>query len=232
MGSKNAFSFLLATCLVFLPHVSALAQSQTTGRIVGVIKDPSGALVAGADVTVNNEATGEERKTSADGLGSYSVPLLPPGAYHVRVAAPGFQSTVFTGVGVAVTETTQVDADLVIGPTAQSVMVSAASPLVQMDGPQLGRVVGSRALAQLPLATRNFTQILGLSPGTATFLPDSTAVGRNSQAVSVNGARVTQNSIQINGVDANLVIGPTAQSVMVSAASPLVQMDGPQLGRV
>jgi hypothetical protein len=87
-----------------------------------------------------------------------------------------------------------------------------------MDGPQLGRVVGPRDLAQLPLATRNFTQILGLSPGTMTYLPDSTAVGRNTQAISVNGARVTQNNIQINGVDANTM--GTNGPILVAVPAP------------
>ena len=65
----------------------------------------------------------------------------------------------------------------------------SAAPLIQAGGPQLGRVVDSRAVAELPLATRNFTQILALSPGTFVDLPDNTALGRNSQSVSVNGAR-------------------------------------------
>ena len=75
--------------------------------------------------------------------------------------------------------------------------------LLQTDGPQLGRVVDARGVSELPLATRNFTQILSLSPGTATYLPDATGVGRNTQAISVNGARVTQNNYQINGVNVN-----------------------------
>ena len=78
-----------------------------------------------------------------------------------------------------------------------------AAPLIQTDGPQLGRVVDSRAVAELPLATRNFLQILALSPGTFVDLPDNTALGRNSQSVSVNGARGTQNNFEINGIDAN-----------------------------
>ena len=67
----------------------------------------------------------------------------------------------------------------------------------------MGRVVDSRAVAELPLATRNFLQILALSPGTVASLPDNTALGRNSQAISVNGARGTQNNFEINGIDAN-----------------------------
>jgi len=58
-------------------------------------------------------------------------------------------------------------------------------------------------VSELPLATRNFTQILALSPGTSVALPDSKALGRNSQNVSVNGARVMQNDFEINGIDAN-----------------------------
>src|SRR5205814_8471414 len=64
-----------------------------------------------------------------------------------------------------------------------------SAPLIQNEGPQMGRVVDSRAVSELPLATRNFTQILALSPGTSVALPDNSALGRNSQNVSVNGAR-------------------------------------------
>ena len=70
------------------------------------------------------------------------------------------------------------------------------------------------SFSELPLATRNFTQILGLPPGTAVDLPDNTAVGRNSQNVSVNGARSTQSNFQINGVDANNINTNAAQRVL------------------
>src|SRR5207249_2706209 len=101
------------------------------------------------------------------------------------------------------TETMTVNAELTIaGITVESVTVRGA-PLVRADGPQLGRVVDSGAVAELPLATRNFLQILALSPGTFADLPDNTALGRNSQSVSVNGARRTQNNFEINGIDAN-----------------------------
>src|SRR5262249_25596645 len=85
-------------------------------------------------------------------------------------------------------------------------------------GPQLGRVVDSRAVSELPLATRNFTQILGLSPGTATYLPDNTGLGRNTQTVSVNGARVTQNSLQLNGVDVTTM--GTTGVILVGVPAP------------
>jgi carboxypeptidase family protein len=217
MNSMNGFSLLLATWLL-LPPFAAYPQSQTTGRITGVVKDPSGGVVAAAKVTMESNATGEERKTVTDETGSYAVPLLPPGVYKVTVAANGFENAVVLDLRVAITETTTADVRLKIGPVAQSVTVGSPSPLVQREGPQLGRVVDSRRVSDLPLATRNFTQILSLSPGAATFLPDSTASGRNSQAISVNGARVTQNNIQINGVDANTM--GTNGPILVAIPAP------------
>ncbi|HEX6729528.1 MAG TPA: hypothetical protein VF074_05935, partial [Pyrinomonadaceae bacterium] len=89
-------------------------------------------------------------------------------------------------------------------------------------GPQLGRVVNSRAVTELPLATRNFTQILALSAGTSAVLPDNTALGRNSLNVSVNGARVTQNNFQLNGVDANN-IGTNAAGLLAVPAPETIQ---------
>ena len=215
----TALSFFLA--VLFLASVSALAQTQTTGRIAGTVKDQNGAVIVGAEVAAVNKATGEERTVTTDEEGYYAVPLLPPGMYSVRVAANGFNSTVFDNVQVVITETTLVNANgphalAVAGVIVDPVEVRFA-PLIQRDGPQLGRLVDSRAVSELPLATRNFTQILGLSPGTSMELPDNTAVGRNSQNISVNGALTTHNNYQINGVDANNIRNNNLQGVAVPA---------------
>ena len=188
---------ILVACLCGLQ----VLQAQTTGQIAGTVRDPSGGIVAGALVTCSSGSTGERRMLGSDSAGHYSIPLLLPGIYHVSVSAQGFATQTFDNVIVAITETTVLDTELALGAAASEVTVEGA-PLVQAAGAQLGRVVDSRAISGLPLATRNFTQILGLSPGTATYLPDNDALGRNTQTISVNGARVTQNSVQLNGVDA------------------------------
>ncbi len=217
MSSRNGIAFFLACCLTSLVSLSALAQSQTTGRIAGTVKDSAGAVINGAEVTVANRATGIERQAVTDSEGSYIVPLLPAGLYQVTVKANGFKKAAFDAVRVAITETTTINADLSVGGTEETVNITAAGSLVQTDGAQLGRVVDSRTVTELPLATRNFTQILGLSPGAATYLPDHTSVGRNSQNISVNGARVTNNNFQINGVDANSMGTNSAPSLSVPA---------------
>ena len=95
------------------------------------------------------------------------------------------------------------------------------APLVRTDGPQLGHVVDSRAVSALPLASRNVTQMLALSPGAVTHLPDNTGVGRNTQTISVNGARVTQNNFEIDGVDVNTMGTSGAVTLPVPAPESL-----------
>lgn len=204
----------LAWLLAFCPS-SAAGQNQTTGRIAGTVKDQTGALIVGAEVTVKSQTTAEERRVHADNEGNYTVPILPPGTYQVSITRGGFAQSVFNPVQVVVTETTTVDCVLELaGPGRVSVSID---PLIQTNGPQLGRNVNSRAVSELPLATRNFTQILALSPGASVSLPDNAAVGRNSQNVSVNGARVTQNDFEINGIDANNLATNAAAAVAVPA---------------
>ncbi|MCA1837230.1 MAG: carboxypeptidase-like regulatory domain-containing protein [Actinobacteria bacterium] len=203
--------------MLALYSISAFAQSQTTGRIAGTIKDQNGAAIVGAEVTVKSLATGEERKAMTDTEGNYSLSLLSPGAYRVKVAANGFNSAISDSVRVVITETATVNAELTVAGIIVDPIIVRAAPLVQRDGPQLGRVVNERAVAELPLATRNFLQILALSPGTFVDLPDNTALGRNSQPVSVNGARRTQNAFEINGIDANEFATNRATSVAVPA---------------
>ncbi len=201
MPTRKAPAFLVPLSFLFL--FSFTATAQTTGRIAGSVKDQVGSAIVGAEVITVSLTTGDERRVTTDETGHYSVPLLPSGTYRVKIAAPGFNPAVMDIVQVVITENTQVNADLtVVGVIADPIVVHIA-PLVQRDGPQLGRVVDSRALSELPLATRNFTQILALSPGVSVELADNTTLGRNSQNISVNGARSTHNNYQLNGVDAN-----------------------------
>lgn len=217
MTMRNGVASFMSLCLLFVCTFAVMAQSQTTGRIVGTVTDEKGAGIPGAEVTVTNKATGEERKVVTNESGGYIVPLLSPGTYTVTVTASGFKKFIADDVRIAITETSTIDALLEVGAVTESVLITAALPTVQTEGPQLGRVVDSRAVSELPLATRNFTQILGLSAGTATYLPDNTAVGRNSQNISVNGGRVTNNNFQINGIDANSMGTNSAPSLSIPA---------------
>src|SRR5262245_4710743 len=177
----RVLGFLLLFSLFLLPAISlpTLAQSQTTGRIAGTVKDQNGAVIAGALVTVVSRATGERRSVTTGDGGNYAVPLLPPGAYNVTITANGFTQTLSEDVRVAITETAPVNLDLPVGAVKESVAIHATQPLIQTGGPQLGRVVDSRGVSELPLATRKFKQILALSTGVVVAPFYSTAMGSN-----------------------------------------------------
>ena len=201
-------AFLLIGC------GTAQAQGPTSGSIQGIVRDPNGAVVANASISVDSRSNGQQRKLTTDDSGHWIAVMLPPGTYRITVSATGFAVAVLDGIDVSVNGTTRVDFDLLIAGPSRIVHVES-SP--QRDGLQLGQTVDSRLVSDLPLATRNFSQILSLSPGVATYLPDSTGVGRNTQTISINGARMTQNNVQINGIDANTMGTSAAVNIAVPA---------------
>lgn len=206
--SKTLIALLHACLLSALCTSATVAQSPTTGRITGAVRDEKGARIVGALITVTSNTTASQRKATSDDQGNYSVPLLSPGTYDVKITATGFAAASFAPVSVMITETTNIDTEMIpAGPDTVSIEIDS---LIHRDGPQLGRVVDTRTVSGLPLATRNLTQILALSPGTSVTLADNTALGRNSQNVSVNGARVTQNNFELNGIDANYIANNAA----------------------
>src|SRR5437870_2782788 len=156
MTGRKAINLLFLFAYFLSLSICALGQSQTTGRIVGTVKDERGAVIVGAEVTVTSLATSEERKVTTDAEGNYAVPLLSPGTYHVSVTANGFKKAGIESVRVVITETFRVDVSLEVGTISEQTVINASGPLTQSSGPQLGRVVDSRAVSELPLATRNF----------------------------------------------------------------------------
>ncbi len=160
MNGRNAVALLLTSCLLVCCPSPAFAQTQTTGRITGTVKDQNGALIVGAEVKVVSDATGEERRVSTNEDGAYSVPLLSSGRYRVSFSSSGF-SNITLPASVTITETNKLDVTLIVaGPSVADNFVTVVAPLVQSDGPQLGRVVDARTVSELPLAARNFTQLL------------------------------------------------------------------------
>jgi hypothetical protein len=192
---------------VLLLALSVFAQSQTTGRIAGAVKDQQDALIAGANIFVTNQSTGEARTAKTDASGNFTVSFLTPGVYRVRIETDGFNVFNSPTVAVNITETTTVNAALTIaGVITEPVIIRNDSPLIKTDNPTLGLVFDGQTAAALPLPTRNFTQLFALAPGTTAFLNDSTAIGSSTQNVSSDGARFSQNNYQINGIDSNFGI--------------------------
>ena len=195
-------TFIVASSPILLSAVLA-AQAPGTGAIRGTVFDSSNAVVANASVAVTCEYASVSRsaRTSSDGV--FSVTLLPSGPCSVAVDAPGFKRETVAAVAVAVSETAALEIHLSVSGATSEVIVVDAPQLVQTENATLGRAVDSEETVALPLANRNFTQILGLSPGVEVELPNAAQMGRNNQNISVDGANTTQNNFQFNGIDAN-----------------------------
>ncbi len=201
MNAPSKLVRAVSACICVLYLVAANAQTLTSGRVTGTVTDLQGAVIAGAEVVIENPATGDKHSALADISGNYSVVQLPPGLYDVHIHASGFRPATFREVAVGLAETTTINATLQIAQGTLEVTVSDAPPPVRSDSAELSTTLGSERLETLPLPTRNFLQLLTLAPGVTAPLTNNNAIGRNSPNVSVNGSRVTQNGYQINGVD-------------------------------
>ena len=199
---------LLLSCL-FLFNTSPLFAQVDRGGIVGLVTDPAGARVAGAQVTVSNLATNQSVVVSTDEQGHYAADLLRIGTYSVTVEKPGFQRAVQSSVEVGVNQTARVDIALSVGSATESVQVTAAPPLLQTEASSLGTIETERRISELPLNGRNFIQLAYLGPGANGGQTGTNVSGgvfeneRANEAVSVNGLRVSNNNFLLNGVDNN-----------------------------
>ena len=212
----NVSTFVLVS---FLCSLSVVAQTGATGALTGTITDPAQAVVAGVQVKVTNTTSKETRTvvTSEDGI--YNVPLLTPGDYTVEISKEGFKTVVNSGVKINVTETASLNVQLEIGDTAAVVNVESQQEIVQTETSTLGRTTEKREIENLPLVTRNYTQILGLSPGVTTSVTNASELGRGSGGTGggavgtkvVNGARPYDNNFEMNGVPVNDLFGGGAR---------------------
>jgi outer membrane receptor protein involved in Fe transport len=199
------FATLLAAAVVLCVLVPmAHAQTATTGQIVGVVTDPSGAWVVGAKVTLTSDA-GIRREITTGPDGRYTFPLLEPGVYRLELAQSGFASVKLEGINIKITESSVIDVALKVATAPTTISVTGEAPLVQTESSARGSVIDERVIRDLPLPTRNFQQLLTLTTGTSGSLQNSSELGRGDVAVYVNGQRALSNDVVINGVDANSI---------------------------
>ncbi len=219
--STRILTTLLAVASVFCwITATSFAQTATTGQVVGVVADNSGAVVTGAKVTLTSDA-GVRRAAATGSNGRYTFSLLDPGIYQLEVNAGGFAAAKYEKIQVQITESTVVDVALKVAGTATTVSVTGEAPLLQTESSARGSVIDDREANQLPLPTRNFQQLLALTPGTSGSLQNSSDLGRGDAAIYVNGQRALSNSVVINGVDANSIGTGSMPNLAVPALDSL-----------
>jgi Carboxypeptidase regulatory-like domain len=185
--------------LVVLGQVS-FAQIDTAS-IIGSVKDPSGAVVARAKVSVQNTATNEVKTAITDGDGFYSFPYLRVGTYSMTTDAAGFKTSIRNNVVLNVQDRKQVDFQLQIGSNDQQVDVTAQAPLLDNVTADVGYVVSGQQATDLPLNGRRYDALTELTAGVNTSSPSFQQ--RAEGVFSVNGNSSTQNNFVLDGGDNN-----------------------------
>jgi Carboxypeptidase regulatory-like domain/TonB-dependent Receptor Plug Domain/TonB dependent receptor len=191
--------------LVFVLLAAVSLSAQTfRGTILGTVTDPSGAVVAGAQVTVKNLGTGLERTTDTSADGSYALPELPIGTYTVTVILTGFQTAVTTGVTVDVAGERRVDAALKAGQVSTKVEVAGdLLPQVETTSAELGGTLTAETIEALPINGRDYQKLIYLNPGVAGS-PDQISDSPGSYGTfSMNGSRGRANNFLLDGTDMN-----------------------------
>jgi hypothetical protein len=200
---KSPFVKFAVASLLVLGGQLLMAQSSGTSGLAGTVKDPSGASIPNVTVTVTSNTTGQVRTATTGADGAYRLTLLQPGDYKVRFAANGFKTSEVGSVTLNVTETPELDRTLEVGAQSEQVTVSATAEALQTQSSTLGTTVDSKAVVELPLSNRNYTQIVGLSAGVSGGVNNATQFGKGTQDYSVNGADLGQNNYQMDGVAIN-----------------------------
>ena len=190
----------IVAILICFFAIMGLAQIDT-GAIVGTVRDPSGAAVPKATITVTNTATGVAVTTQTNSAGEYQVTALIPGTYSVKVSASGFASQENSGVEIHVQSRPSIDFSLKVGEVSTTVDVGAVTPLLQTEAADVGAVVQQQQIVDLPLNGRRYADLALLEAGIQKNLTNTnnTAPDRFSS----NGNLELQNYFSLDGVDNN-----------------------------
>src|ERR1700756_1144348 len=193
---------LLGISLVLMLCAAVLAQD--TGSITGTVTDPTGAAVAGAQVTVASPDHGIDRHSVTNSSGEYNQSGLPGGSYDIAVTAGGFKKYQVKGVKLDVAQKARVDVALQVGAATTEVVVEGtAVAQVETQSSDLSGTVSGTQISQLQLNGRNFTQLVTLVPGVVsqTGQDEGTVGVYGNVAYSMNGGRTEYNNWEIDGGD-------------------------------
>jgi hypothetical protein len=205
MRLKAVFVYL---CALLLICASGWTQ-EVTGSISGTVKDPQGAVVPNAKVTLTDtDKNAVIRTVKSGGAGEFAFPALPVGHYSVTVEAPNFQKYVETGLALNVNGKLTIFPNLRVGSEDQLVTVEATTNRVELQSAQASGVVTGTQIRELSLSSRNYVELIATVPGTSNsgnsdqIFPGATApLGTNLTTFQINGGRREENNYQVDGAD-------------------------------
>ena len=194
---------------LFALLMSCLGWASIDGSISGVVTDPTGAVVEGAQVAAVNTQTSTRTTSTTDSRGFYNFPALPVGTYNLEVSQIGFTSYRKSGLVVDANSVIRADVSLKVGAVNEKVEVNSDTVHVETESTQMGEVITGRTMTAVPLNGRAYTDLLALQPGVSPYTATDSGTpgisdrsvdgGLNSGNQSVNGQRETANGFMVNG---------------------------------
>lgn len=218
MRLRFALSLFVAVVLI---TGAALGQSPN-GTISGLVLDPSGRTIAGADILVVNDATGVKYPGSTNGEGIYAVPNLPPGPYRIQVSRIGFKTLIKPDVVLNVQSAVAINFTLPVGAVSETLTVEAGAPLVNTESATVSTVVDRQFAENLPLNGRSFQTLIDLSPGVVLTVSSGFDAGQ----FSINGQRAASNYWMVDGVSANIGVGSFGGNGLAGALGSFTAQGG------
>src|SRR5947207_4972026 len=218
MSIKRALLYLIFGPLVALVLSSSAFGQAESGTVTGTVHDPSGAVVAGATVTVKNVATSAQRTAQTGSIGQYNITGLPPGTYEVDVTSGNF-APYKTNAEVTVGGVATVDAQLSTGQATTTVeVVAEGGAAVNTQNQELSQILNTQQMAQLPSLTRNPYDFVAISGNVSSG--DRTATGGDQNTTgrgvgyAINGQRTSGTEVLLDGVEnLDLFSAATGQQV-------------------
>src|SRR5271168_5414724 len=207
MRKNSLFVVSLLAAILFFPLSPLLHAQYDNGSLVGTIRDSSGAAVPGAVVTVTNNATAVASKTTTNGEGDYEIPSLHVGVYTISAKAAGFTDAVANNITVSVGGRQRIDLSLRVGGTETTVEVTDVALQLETETSERGQIITNYQSEAFPLVSRNYSDLLGLIPGSRQAPTAATTSSINSLvragSYNVNGQRSMFNNFLLDGLDNN-----------------------------
>ena len=200
---RIVLSLVVGFAILFLSASRLAAQSS---EITGAVTDATGAVIAGAEVSVVHVGTGQTRRVSTNEVGNYSVPFLTPGIYNIVAESQGFKSAARNDVDLQVGQVARIDFRLEVGEVSERIEVTGGAPLLATESTALGTVIENKRIVDLPLNGRNYLQLISLSPNVVAEASSTGGGGlqggaRSRAAYSVAGQRLEFNRYTLDGVE-------------------------------
>ncbi len=187
--------------------------------ILGIVSDPTGAVIPGAKITIQNQGTSAKTELTTDQSGAFAAPVLPVGTYNVTVSATGFRTYVLENIRLSVADVRKLPITLTVGTVTEQVTVVGEATTVQTASATLGGIVSSRQVADLPLNGRALTQLLTTVPGVSLLGVQPSMNGTGMQRLFETGARFLLDGTDSGQVDSDLPDGGYGTAARMTRAS-------------